>query len=502
MVNIPAYCQRKHGEPWEPPHEDIRDILAPTYGIAVYQEQVMQIARKMAGYSLSAADLLRRAMGKKNHAEMEAQRKVFIAGATARGIAAAKAVEVFDLMEKFADYGFNKSHSAAYALIAYQTAWLKVYHPAAFLAACMSLAINNTDKLAALRQEAARMEIRVLPPDINRSAADFTLEDDEQGGLCIRHALAAVKKVGMTAMQAVAAARGDRAFSSIADFAARVDARHLNRMQLENLVRAGAFDGLDDNRARLFAASETILRRAQASAEERDSGQIGLFGGTGKPERLRLPDVPDWDPMDRLAAEAEAIGFHLTAHPLDAYGAALRRLGVVPSNQLEARAQAGAARIKLAGSVIGSKERITRTGGRMAWIRLSDAGGSYEVTCFSEVLGRSRELLAAGTSVLVTADIRLEGEALRITAQDVAPLDTAAAQAGAGMRVWLQRTEAVPHIRALLEREGRGRGRIVLVPRLDAEQDVEITLPGGFNVSPRLAQAIKMLPGVERVEDL
>jgi DNA polymerase-3 subunit alpha len=227
-----------------------------------------------------------------------------------------------------------------------------------------------------------------------------------------------------------------------------------------------------------------------------------LFGGAGKPERLRLPDVPDWDPMDRLAAEAEAIGFHLTAHPLDAYGAALRRLGVVPSNQLEARAQAGAARIKLAGSVIGSKERITRTGSRMAWIRLSDAGGSYEVTCFSEVLGRSRELLAAGTSVLVTADIRLEGEALRITAQDVAPLDAAAAQAGAGMRVWLQRMEAVPHIRALLDREGRGRGRVVLVPRLDAEQDVEITLPGGFNVSPRLAQALKILPGVDRVEDL
>jgi DNA polymerase-3 subunit alpha len=502
MANIPAYCQRKHGEKWEPPHEDIRDILAPTYGIMVYQEQVMQIARKMAGYSLGAADLLRRAMGKKIHAEMEAQRKIFVAGATARGIADAKAEEVFDLMAKFADYGFNRSHAAGYALVAYQTAWLKKYHPAAFLAACMSLAINNTDKLAAVRQEASRLGIRVLPPDINRSAPDFALEDDAQGAVCIRYALAAVKKVGMTAMQAVVDARGGREFADIADFAARVDAKHLNRMQLENLVRAGAFDGLDANRARIFTAAETILRRAQTSAEERDSGQIGLFGGAGKPERLRLPDVADWDPMDRLAAEAESIGFHLTAHPLDAYGAALRRLGVVPSNQLEARAQAGAARIKLAGSVIGSKERITRTGSRMAWIRLSDAGGSYEVTCFSEVLGRSREFLAAGTSVLVTADIRLEGEALRITAQDVAPLDAAAAQAGAGMRVWLQRMEAVPHIRALLDREGRGRGRVVLVPRLDAEQDVEITLPGGFNVSPRLAQALKILPGVDRVEDL
>ena len=502
MANIPAYCQRKHGEKWEAPHPDIFDILEPTYGIMVYQEQVMQIARKMAGYSLGAADLLRRAMGKKIRAEMDAQRKIFVDGATARGIVAAKAEEVFDLMAKFADYGFNRSHAAAYALVSYQTAWLKANHPEAFLAACMSLAISNIDKLAALRQEALRMGIPVLPPDLNRSGADFSLEDGPDGRLCIRYALAAVKKVGMAAMQAIAAVRGDQPVADLAEFAARVDAKQLNRMQLENLVRAGAFDSLDSNRARVLAGAETILRRAQASAEERESGQTGLFGGGGKPERLRLPDVPDSDPMDRLAAEAEAIGFHLTSHPLDAYGAALRRLGVVPSNQLEQRAQSGPARVKLAGSVIGSKERITRTGSRMAWIRLSDGGGSYEVTCFSEVLARGREMLVAGASVLVTADIRLEGEALRITAHDVAPLDAAAAQAGAGLRVWLQRTETVPHIRTLLEREGNGRGRVVLVPRLDAEQDVEIILPGSFNVSPRLAQAMKMLPGVDRVEDL
>ena len=502
MANIPAYCQRKHGEKWELPPEDIRDILAPTYGIMVYQEQVMQIAQKMAGYSLGAADLLRRAMGKKIRSEMEAQRKIFLAGATARGIAAAKAEEVFELMAKFADYGFNRSHAAGYALIAYQTAWLKANHPEAFIAACMSLSIHHTDKLAALRQEASRMGIPVLPPDINRSFADFTVEDDAEGRVCIRYALAAVKKVGMSAVQSVVDARGGQPFADIADFAERVDARHLNRMQLENLVRAGAFDTLDANRARLFGAAEMVLHRAAATVAERESGQAALFGGTGAPERLRLPEVPDWAPMDRLGFEAEAVGFHLTSHPLDAYGAALRRLGVVASNQMEARAQAGAARVKLAGSVIGSKERITRTGSRMAWVRLSDAGGSYEITCFSEVLARSRELLAAGNSVLVTADIRLEGEALRVTAQDIAPLDAAAAQAGAGMRVWLRQTEAVTHIRTLLAREGHGRGRVVLVPRLDAEQDVEIALPGGFNVSPRLAQAMKLLPGVERVEDL
>jgi DNA polymerase-3 subunit alpha len=346
------------------------------------------------------------------------------------------------------------------------------------------------------------MGIRVLPPDINRSDADFTLERDDGGKLAIRYALAAVKKVGLAAMQAVVRARAGRDFADLADFAARVDPRQLNRMQLENLIRAGAFDKLEPNRARAFGASEIILRRAQAAAEEKSSGQAGLFGGAGEPEPLRLPDMPDWAPMDRLGFEAEAIGFHLTSHPLDAYASVLRRLGVVPSNRLDAMAQAGAARVKLAGSVINIKERITRTGSRMAWVRLSDSGGSYEVTCFSEVLGRARDALTVGNSLLVTAEVRLDGEALRITAQEVASLDQAAAQTGAGMRVWLQQTAAVAHIRALLDREGRGRGRVVLIPRLDAMQDVEITLPGGFNVTPRLAQAMKVLPGVERVEDL
>jgi DNA polymerase-3 subunit alpha len=500
MANIPAYCQRKHGEAWEAPHPEIRDILEETFGIMVYQEQVMQIAQRMAGFSLGEADLLRRAMGKKIRSEMEAQRKSFLSGAVARGIAAAKAEEVFELMARFADYGFNKSHAAAYALVAYQTAWMKANHPVAFLAASMSLAMNNTDRLGALRQDAARMGIRLLPPDINRSSADFSLERDERGELCIRYALAAVKRVGMAAMRAVVAARGARPFADIADFAERVDPRLLNRMQLENLVRAGAFDALEPNRARLFAGAEVILRRAQASAEEKSLGQIGLFAD-GRREELRLPDVPAWSEMDALAFESEAIGFHLTAHPLDAYASSLRRLGVVPSNQLEQRAQTGAARVRVAGTVVGAKERSTRAGSRMAWIRLSDSAGVFEVTAFSEVLARARELLEPGRSVLVTADIRMEGEALRVTANEVAPLERAASAVGGAIRIWLDRTEAVAHVRALLQREGSGRGRVTLIPRVGEGQDVEIALPGGFSLSPRLAQAMKALPGVARVED-
>lgn len=459
----------------------------------------MQIAQKMAGYSLGGADLLRRAMGKKIAAEMEAQRGIFTKGAIERGIDPEKAKEVFDLMAKFADYGFNKSHAAAYALVAYQTAWLKANHPEVFLAACMSLGINNTDRLASLKQEAERARIPILPPDINRSDADFTVERMEDGRLAIRYALAAIKKVGFSAMQAVVAARGDAHFADIADFAARVDPRQINRMQLEGLIKAGAFDRLEPNRARLFAGAETILRRAQADQQEKESGQIGLFGGNSeKPEPLRLPDIPDWPPLERLAFEAEAAGFHLTAHPLDAYAQALRRLRVLPAVQAE---RAGG-RVKLAGTVTAIKERITRTGSRMAWVRISDASGSVEVTCFSEVLNRARELLVNGSNILVTADVKTEGEATRITAMDVTGLDEAAAQAGASIRVWLRETAAVPHIRDVLGRQSGGRGRVTLVPRLDGAQEVEIALPGGYNVTPRLAQALKSLPGVEQVEEI
>jgi DNA polymerase-3 subunit alpha len=503
MANIPDYCRRKHGEAWKAPHPLLHDILKETNGIIVYQEQVMQIAQVMGGYSLGAADLLRRAMGKKIRAEMDAQRAIFMEGALARGIDEAKATEVFDLMAKFADYGFNKSHAAAYALVSYRTAWMKANHPEVFIAACMSLALGNTDRLAALKQEAERAGTRILPPDINRSLADFSVEHAEDGKLAIRYALAAIKKVGLAAMQAVVAVRGKKLFADLADFAARVDPRQLNRMQIEHLVKAGAFDTMEPNRARLFAAAETILRRAVSLAEERESGQIAMFGGGGgQTEALHLPPTPDWPQLERLAFEAEAIGFHLTAHPLDAYTQALRRLGVIPCAQVEARAQAGATRVKLAGNVVATKERITRTGSRMAWVRLSDASGSCEVTFFSEVLGRSRDVVADGANVLVTADLRLEGEALRITAQDVASLDEAAAAAGASMRVWLRETAAVPHIRDLLTTAGNGRGRVVLVPRLGAEQSVEIALPGGFNVTPRLAQALKLLPGVDQVEEL
>ena len=502
MANIPDYCARKHGAAWAPPHPMIHDVLAETYGIMVYQEQVMTIAQTMAGYSLGSADLLRRAMGKKIRAEMDTQREVFTEGAVGQGIDREKAVEVFELMAKFADYGFNKSHAAAYALVSYQTAYLKANHPTAFLAACMSLAISNTDKLAALRQEVTRLGIALLPPDVNRSEADFTLETTAEGKPAIRYALAAVKKVGAAAMDALVASRGATPFAGIGDFAVRVDPRPLNRMQLENLVRAGAFDGVEPHRARLLAGIDTVLKRAQSNNEEASSGQIGLFGASGGSEGIRLPDVPDWPQLDRLAFEADAIGFHLTAHPLDGYRPLLARLGTIATGEIEEAARRGVGRAKIAGCVVDRKERPTRTGGKMAWLRISDPGGMVEVTLFSEVLSRRRDILTAGRPVLATVDLKLEGEALRITAQDVQDLEQVAGEnAGGSLKVWVGALGAIEPIRAILARGPRGRGSVTLLPDLDGTRDVEVTLPGRYAVTPLLAQSLKSVSGVARVEE-
>jgi DNA polymerase-3 subunit alpha len=504
MANIPAYCARKHGQAWEPVHPAMRSLVEETYGILVYQEQVMQISQELAGYSLGGADLLRRAMGKKIRSEMEAQRKIFTEGAVRNGIPEDKAGEIFDLMERFAEYGFNKSHAAAYALVSYQTAWLKANHPVEFLAAIMSLDMTNTDKLASHLSEASRLGIKVLPPDVNRSEAEFAVEVQEDGKKAIRFALAAVKRVGLGAMQDLVRARKEGGpFKSLTDFADRVDPKLLNKMQLENLARAGAFESLDKNRARVTEGSEQILRRAQAAAEDRSSAQIGLFGMPGAATDtppLRLRDMPDWPQLDRLSQEAEAIGFHLSAHPLDAYREVLAKLGVCPIATMTERAQGGAGRLKLAGTVIGTKERTTKTGSRMAWVRISDASGSTEVTCFSEMLGKCREMLTEGNAVMFTSEVRVDGEAVRLTALDCEPLERAAQSVGQGLRIEIAAMEALEPLRNLLQREGRGKGEVIIIPRTGPGQEVELTLPGRWNVSPRLAQALKVIPGVEAVE--
>jgi DNA polymerase-3 subunit alpha len=505
MDNIPKYIACKHGlEQPDYLHPKLEGVLKETYGVIIYQEQVMQIAQILAGYSLGEADLLRRAMGKKIKAEMDAQRERFVSGAVERGVGKAKAAEIFDLVAKFAGYGFNKSHALAYAIVAYHTAWLKANHPVEFLAASMTLDLGNTDKLNLFRQELDRLKIPLRQPDINRSEAEFAVEIDAEGQGAVRYALAAIKTVGRQAVDAMVAERGANGlFRDLFDFAGRLDPRSTNKRQLENLARAGAFDSLEPNRARTFAAIETLLRHAGAAAEDRASNQESLFGGANPAPRPALPAIPDWNPIDRLKHEFDAIGFYLSAHPIDGYERALRSLGVTRFADAPKRLAQGATRLKLAGTILSKQERTARTGNRFAFVQLSDPSGTGEVTMFAEVLATCRDLLEVGTAVLVTAEGKLEGDAPRLTASAIEPLDRAAASAALGLRIFVEKPEtAVPTLQSLLSPKRGGRGLVsIVVSTADGSNEVEFDLKDGYAIPPPFMAAIKSVPGVLEVQE-
>ena len=503
MDNIPKYIRVKNGE--ELPdylHPSLEGILKETFGIMIYQEQVMQIAQVLSGYTLGGADLLRRAMGKKIQSEMDAQRQMFIDGAKKTfDVDPSQAGMIFDQVNKFAGYGFNKSHAAAYALVAYQTAWLKANHPVAFMAASMTLDLGNTDKLNVFRQELVRMGVKLLTPDINKSKDVFGVETVSGGEKAIRYALAAVKGVGAAAMKGLVEerARGGP-FRDLYDFARRLDTKAVNKRQLENLTRAGAFDGLEPNRARVLASAETLMRYGHAVAAEAQSGQSSLFGGGGGPA-LKEPDlasVPVWDPLEKLKHEFDAIGFYLSAHPLDAYAGPLRRLDVVPVAGLAARlSRGGTTRYKMAGIIIAKQERTAKSGNRFAFCSLSDASGVYEVTLFQETLAQSRELLVAGTAVLLNVDVQRQGEELRLTCQEVKPLEDVVATVAEGLRVLLHDPAPLPGLKAVIDHLGRGKARITLAVETAPFQEVGIDLPGSFTLTPKDRAALKALKGVE-----
>ncbi len=505
MDNIPRYIACKHGE--EQPdylHPSLEGILKETFGVIIYQEQVMEIARVLSGYSLGGADLLRRAMGKKIQSEMDAQRAAFVAGAVERGVERHRAEHIFELVAKFAGYGFVKSHATAYALIAYQTAYLKAKFPVEFFAASMSLELGNTDKIAGFRQELDRLGIRLLPPDVNRSGVEFTVAGD--GGGDVRYALAAIKNVGAQAMQALVDGReAGGPFKDLFDFARRVDPRVINKRQLENLARAGAFDGIEPNRARVFNGVETLIREANAAVLERASSQENLFGGAGvagdeSPARW-LPEIADWPAIERLQHEHDAIGFYLSAHPLEAYAPRLARLDVTAAGALHGHiARTGAAAVNLAGVVVGKQERRSARGSRFAFVQLSDQSGVVEVALFSESLSASRELIDSGVPLYVAADARLDGEVLRVTARSVQALDRVVRDAVEGITVHLTEAAALDRLRAALDHAESGRGRVTLVVDLD-DREVEMALPGNYAVSPAVCLEIKALPGIDAVHE-
>jgi DNA polymerase-3 subunit alpha len=507
MENIPRYIAVKHGEEKaDYLHPALEGILKETHGIMIYQEQVMQIAQVLAGYTLGGADLLRRAMGKKIQSEMDAQRQQFVEGATARGVERSRAELIFDQMAKFAGYGFNKSHAAAYALVAYQTAYLKANYPVEFLAASMTLDLGNTDKLNHFRQELDRLGVALMPADINRSDVAFSVETDPKTGKpAIRYALAAIKGVGEQAMRELVAERQrNGAFKDLFDFAHRLDTKSFNRRQFENLVKAGAFECLNPNRAQCFAAAELLLRQASRAAEERVTKQESLFAGVdqGFAARPSLPVVPDWPAAERLQYEFDAIGFYLSSHPLDPYAKSLERAGILRWVDLPAALAAnGSSRFRLAGIVIGKKERTSARGNRFAFVQLSDTSGAFEVTVFSEALSQARGALEGGQPLIVTVDVRREEESLRLTVQKIEPLDTVVAQAAAGLRIFVSEAEALPRLKSVISREAGGRGRVTVVLDLPS-REIELALPGGFRVDPRIRAAVKSLPGIIDVHDI
>ena len=528
MQNIPAYIRRKHGEEApEYPHEKLKPILEETYGIMIYQEQVMQSAQILAGYTLGGADLLRRAMGKKIKEEMDAQRQTFVDGCVANGVPSGQASSIFDLIDRFAGYGFNKSHAAAYALVAYQTAYLKANYPVEFFAASMNLDIGNPDKLSVFRQELQRLDIELLPPDINRSDVRFAVDRTGDGSKVIRYGLAAIKNVGAQAMRSLVECREtDGQFGSLSDLTKRIDPRALNKRQLENLIRAGAFDCIEPNRRKLFDSVETIMRHAVAAAGERDSSQVNLFADdSASMPGMTLADCDEWSSADRLKHEFEAIGFYLSAHPLDAYAVTLARLDVVPFAQLaRALRETRRTRLKLAGIVVGRQERNTRNGNRVGFITLSDPSGQFEVTAFSEILGVARQHLDTGTALLVTVDVREDGDSFRLTATEIQPLEKAAANTAAGLRIFMGEKAPLDGLKSILVGQGRGRGKITLVLEIGGEfsaraavngdfaadgpdlanppREVEVALPGGYAISPAARAAIKQIPGIVDVHDV
>ncbi len=512
MDNIPSYIARKHGaEPVAFPHPTLQSILEETYGIIIYQEQVMQIAQVLSGYSLGGADLLRRAMGKKIKSEMAAQREIFVKGAVERDVDEHKASEIFDLVDKFAGYGFNKSHAAAYALVAYQTAYLKANYPVEFIAASMTHDMQNTDKLGLFRRELDRIEAPLLPPDINASNPVFTVEKNNDGKLGVRYALGAIRNVGRPAALAIVDSRETGPFQNLGDFSKRLDSTRINKRQIEALARAGAFDNLETNRACVFEGAEAIARAAQAAAEDRKSNQSNLFGEADTGPNLRLPEVNSWSDAEQLSNELDAKGMYLSAHPLDAYQAQMKKLGVTsiadllkngppPStrrNQEYNNFHRGTeANCRIAATQLGRQERTSARGSRFAFVQLSDATGVIEATAFSEVLSSSRDLLDSGRPLLLGIEARLSDSGLRVGIASVRDLEEAAADSGRELIVHIRNTEALEPISSVLSNEKPGRATVRLLLEVDPAREISVELKHKISLSSATAQAMKSLPGV------
>ena len=513
MENIPTYCEVKNGtKELESVHPTIDHILAETQGIIVYQEQVMQIAQVMAGYSLGGADLLRRAMGKKIKEAMDAERPKFEEGAAKNGVPAKKASEVFDLLEKFANYGFNKSHAAAYAVVSYQTGWLKANHPVEFMAGVMNCDIHLTDKLSIFAEEVKRgLDVEIIPPCINRSLATFDVVDQK-----LVYALGALKNVGGDAMQLIVDARleAGKEFVTLFDFARRVDIKRVGKRPLEMLARAGAFDQLDNNRRRVFDSLDGLVQYSAAIHEQKASNQVSLFGEAGDdlPEP-RLSPANDWVSSERLMEEQKAIGFFLSGHPLDDYAAALKRKKVKTIAEAEAQAaRDGTAVVQVGVMVSGFREMKSSKGNRYFRMNISDSTGQISgIAMFArkvEDLMAARAVFEQTDKVVATLEAKFNDGQFDPTIRSVAVMETVVADAGAaGLKIFCDEVSAVSTVNDLLvrvtaEAKTRPKGMIsfcLMGDGLPGEVDIDVNKP--FHITPEIKGAIKSLDGVVMVED-
>ncbi|HEY7810873.1 MAG TPA: DNA polymerase III subunit alpha [Allosphingosinicella sp.] len=508
MDNIPMFGARKNGrEPIEYPHPLLENVLKETYGIFVYQEQVMEAARVLAGYSLGEADLLRRAMGKKIQAEMDAQRERFVTGCAANDIARPKANELFDLIDKFAGYGFNKSHAAAYALVAYQTAWVKAHYPLEFYAASMCFDMHQTDKLAIFIDDMRRMDppVPCLAPCINASEAEFAVERQADGAAGVRYALGALKGVGEKAMeQLVDERRANGRFKTLEDFSERVDPRLLNRRQLESLAAGGAFDGIAPNRSAVFAAAETILAHAASAADARTSGQGGLFGGESNVVPIRMPVVAAWSMAESMAAEKEAFGFYFSAHPVDRYrhiaiahGArSFADLGSMP-----APAEGGRTGAVMAALIEEARWRTSARGRRYLMATMSDPTGQFIATVFDDdAAGKVEEAAKAGSCALLTVELdRRPGEETpRVTVKAVQPLEGLSKRTRLQLEIEVEDAEVLPRLAQMLSAERGGNGELRLRAPVESGR-ADVILGRDFKLDAELAARLERLPGVTAV---
>jgi DNA polymerase-3 subunit alpha len=507
MDNIPMFGDRKNGRAdIAYPHPLLEELLKETYGVFVYQEQVMQAAQVLAGYSLGEADLLRRAMGKKIQSEMDAQRARFVEGCGANGISAEKASELFDTIDKFAGYGFNKSHAAGYALIAYQTAWLKAHHPAEFYAASMSFDMALTDKLAVFVEDIRRSGIDCLPPDINASHAHFTVESGPEGH-GVRYALGALKGVGEKAMEALVAERERGGpFASLEEFAARIDPRMLNRRQLESLAGAGAFDSISPDRAMVFAAAETILAHAASAHDQKVSGQTGLFGvNSAEMAPIRLSRAGSWTLAQRMAAERDAFGFYFSAHPVDAQRHLLAAHKVRTFAELaELRiAEGERAAASMAGLVESVRWRVSARGRRYMMASLSDRSGQFEAMVFDDEPTAALEAAAkAGGCGLLTVELdrRAGDDAPRVTIKRFQPLEELAKKTRLQLTVRLSDSASIERIARELAGAAGGNGLVRFLVPISGGREAVLVAGRDYALDGELALKIERIAGEGSVE--